>query len=64
MKWGAIVDEICKLYPMAKSQTASTKYAISTLGFADKRVCQPTEPITAQEMQQIDAHIQRLQEYM
>ena len=64
MKWGAIVDEICKLYPMAKSQTASTKYAISTLGFADKRVCQPTEPITAQEMQRIDAHIQRLQEYM
>lgn len=36
-----IVDEICKLYPMAKSQTASTKYAMSTLGFVDKRVCQP-----------------------
>lgn len=43
MKWGAIVDEICKLYPMAKSQTASTKYAMSTLGFVDKRARQPTE---------------------
>ena len=64
IKWGAIVDEICKLYPMAKSQTASTKYAMSKLGFVDKRVCQPTEPITADEMKRIDAHIDKLREYM
>ena len=64
IKWGAIVDEICKLYPMAKSQTASTKYAMSKLGFVDKRVCQPTEPITADEMKRIDAHIEKLREYM
>ena len=64
MKWGAIVDEICKLYPMAKSQTASTKYAMSTLGFVDKRVCQPTEPITEEEMKRIDAHIEKLRQYM
>ncbi len=64
MKWGAIVDEICKLYPMAKSQTSSTKYAMSKLGFLDKRVCQPTEPITADEMARIDAHIDALREYM
>ena len=62
IKWGAIVDEICKLYPMAKSQTASTKYAMSKLGFVDKRVCQPTEPITADEMKRIDAHIEKLRE--
>ena len=60
----AIVDEICKLYPMAKSQTASTKYAMSTLGFVDKRVCQPTEPITEEEMKRIDAHIEKLRQYM
>ena len=64
IKWGAIVDEICKLYPMAKSQTATTKYAMSKLGFVDKRVCQPTEPITADEMKRIDAHIEKLREYM
>lgn len=64
MKWGAIVDEICKLNPMAKSQTASTKYAMSTLGFVDKRVCQPTEPITEEEMKRIDAHIEKLRQYM
>ena len=64
MKWGAIVDESCKLYPMAKSQTASTKYAMSTLGFVDKRVCQPTEPITEEEMKRIDAHIEKLRQYM
>ncbi|MDD5832598.1 MAG: dihydrodipicolinate synthase family protein [Clostridiales bacterium] len=64
MKWGAIVDEICRLYPMAKSQTASTKYAMSTLGFVDKRVCQPTEPITEEEMKRIDEHIEKLRKYM
>ena len=64
MKWGAIVDEICKIYPMAKSQTASTKYAMSTLGFVDKRVIRPSEPITAEEMARIDAFIERMHEYM
>ncbi len=64
MKWGAIVDEICRIYPMARSQTASTKYAMSTLGFVDKRVIRPTEPITAEEMARIDAFIDTMREYM
>ena len=64
MKWGAILDEICKIYPMAKSQTASTKYAMSTLGFTDKRVIRPTEPITAEEMARIDAFIDKMRVYM
>ena len=64
MKWGAILDEICKIYPMAKSQTASTKYAMSTLGFTDKRVIRPSEPITAEEMARIDAFIDKMREYM
>ena len=64
MKWGAIVDEICRIYPMAKSQTASTKYAMSTLGFVDKRVIRPSEPITAEEMARIDAFIDKMREYM
>ena len=64
MKWGAILDEICKIYPMAKSQTASTKYAMSTLGFVDKRVCRPTEIITQPEMDRIDAYIAQMRQYM
>ena len=64
MKWGAIVDEICRIYPMARSQTASTKYAMSKLGFVDKRVIRPSEPITAEEMARIDAFIDRMREYM
>ena len=64
MKWGASVDELCKLYTKANSQPASTKYAMSTLGFVDKRVCQPTEPITEEEMKRIDAHIEKLRQYM
>lgn len=64
MKWGKIVDDICKIYPMAKSQTASTKYAMSKLGFVDQRVCRPTEPITEAEMARIDACIDRLREDM
>ncbi|NLU23625.1 MAG: dihydrodipicolinate synthase family protein [Clostridiales bacterium] len=64
MKWGTIVDEICKIYPMAKSQTASTKYAMSKLGFVDKRVCRPTEKITEDEMARIDAYIKQMRPYM
>lgn len=64
LRWGAILDEICRIYPMARSQTASTKYAISTLGLTDKRVCQPTEPITPEEMRRIDEHIERCRQYM
>ena len=64
MKWGEIVDETCKIYPMAKSQTASTKYAMSKLGFLDKRVIRPTEKITAEEERKIDLKIEELKEYL
>ncbi len=63
-KWAEIVDETCKIYPMAKSQTASTKYAISKLGFLDKRVIRPTEPITAEEERKIDRKLDELKEYI
>ena len=63
VKWGEILDGVCRLYPMAKSQTSSTKYAMSKLGFLDRRVIRPTEPITAEEMAKIDAHIEKYREY-
>ena len=49
---------------MAKSQTASTKYAMSKLGFLDKRVIRPTEKITAEEERKIDLKIEELKEYL
>lgn len=64
MKWGEIVDATCEIYPMAKSQTASTKYAISKLGFLSERVIRPTEPITDGERKRIDRKLEELKEYI
>jgi len=55
-----IIAEISTLWPMTKSQTASTKYAISRLGFCDKRVIRPTEPILPDEERRIDAKIDEI----
>lgn len=63
MKWGRLLDEISKLYGMAKSQTSSTKYAMSRMGFCSERVLRPTEPITGEERSRIDAHIEKYREY-
>lgn len=55
--WNDVVMECDKIYPMAKNQTSSTKYAVSRLGFTDKRAALPTEPITSEEMKNIDEQI-------
>jgi 4-hydroxy-tetrahydrodipicolinate synthase len=55
--WGEILHQACTVYGMAKSQTSSTKYALTRLGFFHKRPIQPTEPITAAEEKAIDARI-------
>ena len=64
MKWQEIVNNVCKLYGMAKSQTSSTKYGMSKLGFMRPDPIRPTEPITAAEMAAIDAHIEKYKEFM
>lgn len=64
LRWGEIVNNICKLYGMAKSQTSSTKYGMSKLGFMRPDPLRPTEPITESEMAAIDAHIEKYKEYM
>lgn len=63
-KWGRIVDDTCRIFGMAKSQTSSTKYAISKLGFLSPRVIRPTEPITREEEQRIDEYMVHLKEYI
>lgn len=55
-----LISEISAIWPMTKSQTASTKYAISRLGFCDKRVVRPTEPIHPDEERRIDAKIDEI----
>lgn len=60
MLWNDVIMEIDKIYPMAKNQTASTKYAIARHGFTSKRVCRPSEPATPEEEAKIDAHIARV----
>ncbi|PIO99420.1 dihydrodipicolinate synthase family protein [Pleomorphomonas carboxyditropha] len=60
MRCHSVIEEICRIFPLAKSQTSSTKYALSRLGLFDKRVCQPTEPIRPEEEKAIDAAIDRI----
>ncbi|WP_319533597.1 dihydrodipicolinate synthase family protein [uncultured Cohaesibacter sp.] len=62
MKCHAVIEEICNIFPLAKSQTASTKFAISRLGFLDKRVCQPTEPITPEQETAVIKAIEAIEE--
>jgi 4-hydroxy-tetrahydrodipicolinate synthase len=57
MHYNKIISETSSIWPMAKSQTASTKYALSKLGFIDKRVIRPTEPIVPEEEERIDRKI-------
>lgn len=60
MAYNAIISEISSIWPMAKSQTSSTKYALSKLGFIDKRVIRPTEPIQPEEELRIDRKIEAI----
>lgn len=60
LAWNDVSMALDAIYPMAKNQTTSTKYAISKLGFIDKRPAMPTEPITEKEMAAIDAQIKTI----
>ncbi len=58
-----IVGMTSSIWPMAKSQTASTKYALSKLGF-DYRVVKPSEPITQEQMKAIDQKMAEIEKYL
>ncbi|MDR2111989.1 MAG: dihydrodipicolinate synthase family protein [Candidatus Accumulibacter sp.] len=57
-----ILSEISEIWPLSKSQTSSTKYALSRLGFFDKRVILPTEPTRPDEEKRIDEKIAAIRE--
>ena len=58
-----IVNMTSAIWPMAASQTSSTKYALSKLGFP-YQVTKPTEPITKEQMQAIDKQIAKIDAYL
>ena len=62
--WSEIVDNVCRLYGLAKSQTSSPTYGMSKLGFMRPDPLRPTEPITASEMAAIDAFTEKYKEYI
>ena len=64
MKWNELLSDVCTLYPMAKSQTSSTKYAMSKVCPMSYRSILPTEPITQSEMAQIDALMDKYRDAM
>lgn len=62
MFWHDIVEDICSIFSMTKSQTSATKFALSTLGFFDKRALLPTEPILPDEEAKIRRKIDEIAE--
>lgn len=58
-----IVSMISEIWPLAKSQTASTKYALSKLGF-HHRVLQPSEPMTQVQMKLVDQKMKEIDAYL
>lgn len=64
MFYDQIISKTSSIWPMAKSQTASTKYALSKMGYFHHRVIQPTEPITEAEMKNIDNKIEEINAFL
>lgn len=64
LEWNDVLMDVCRLYPLARSQTSSTKYAMSKLGFMTSRVIRPSEPITQEEADKIDAFMELRKQYM
>lgn len=64
MFWNEIVEKTCKIYSCAKSQTSSTKYAMSKLQEISERTIAPNEPIVQEERNAIDRIIEELKLYL
>lgn len=64
MFYDQIISRTSSIWPMAKSQTSSTKYALSKMGYFHHRVIQPTEPITETEMKNIDNKIEEINAFL
>lgn len=61
-KYEKILAEIGKMLAMSKSVTAVNKFAISTLGFTDKRVIAPQDTISPEEEARVLKQIEKIRQ--
>ena len=61
-RFNELIRESSKILAMSKNMTAAAKYAISTLGFTDKRIIAPQDGVLPDEEKRIDAQIERVKE--
>lgn len=61
-KYEFVLEEVGKMMSMAKSNFAVNKFAVSTLGYTDKRVLAPLEPITPEEEKNVLAQIEKIRQ--
>ncbi|MFV0334941.1 MAG: dihydrodipicolinate synthase family protein [Tropicimonas sp.] len=57
-----VIMAICDIFPLSRSQTSSTKYAMSRLGLFDKRPLRPTEPTTPEDEAAICRKMEEIEE--
>ncbi len=59
-KYEIILEEVGKMLAMSRSVTAVNKFAISTLGYTDKRVIAPQDLISPEEEQNVLRQIEKI----
>ncbi|MDR1316114.1 MAG: dihydrodipicolinate synthase family protein [Spirochaetales bacterium] len=62
MELNALVAETSEILSMSKNATAANKFALSLLGFTNKRVIRPQDMTTAEEEKAITAKVEALRE--
>lgn len=60
LHYHALVEATSGLWAMTRNQTAATKFALSRLGFFDKRVIRPSEPTRPDEEERMTRRIDEL----
>ena len=59
-KYDVLTEAIGKMLAMSKNLTAVNKFAISTLGYTDKRVIAPQDAISPEEEQNVLRQIEKI----
>lgn len=61
-KYEIIIEEIGNMLAMSKSVTAVNKFAISTLGYTDKRVIAPQDTISKEEEEKVLRQMEKIRQ--
>jgi 4-hydroxy-tetrahydrodipicolinate synthase len=62
MELNALIGETSSILGMSKNQISANKFAISRLGFTDRRVIAPLDPVTAEDAERIERKIKDVSE--